>query len=553
MDSLQKLMREMSQQLSGGSGQSDRNTLEGSSQPADSGMTPRAEQAAGSAAGPAPAASSGTRPQNSGNAARQEPGTGPARRNSSQPPSTELGGRADTRGNRDESASAKNSADRGQQPRNADPSQKTPAAPFSVEQFLKEQLQDPALRSAAASPETQQLLEQIMGQSGTAPDSLIRGKSDPGIGQRGEGPPDPNSSPRSNHLLPRPQDARAGTPDASSPEQFNTQRSGNKSGGAGNAADGPRRQSEDVAQQLQKRGFAGTLRQIVEEARRETEQQRQRQEEDALAQSQAKSAAPSESAAGPVDSQNSEGTTSPREPSSSAWQGPERAGDRKPFDAKSALEMLDSFSEKMQRQTEQSRGNSDQELSRDRGFGSEPGAQQSGSALDRMRDLAGGLLSDKPAANVPSPAAPQNSAVSLMPPGSLSAFDWTPALILGGILATLMLLIPAARVIQRRTGQQPELRNSEFPLAAHEIRTRQDIVRAFHQLAKRCSRSVRPWWNHLQLATELSRVIPDRQQTVSELAAVYERARYQPVDHELTPAELSAAQLAIRRCATTPG
>jgi membrane glycosyltransferase len=116
-----------------------------------------------------------------------------------------------------------------------------------------------------------------------------------------------------------------------------------------------------------------------------------------------------------------------------------------------------------------------------------------------------------------------------------------------------MLLIPTVRRLQSRVRVNEEFRATEIALVPHEIRTRQDIVRAFHQLAKRCSRSVRPWWNHLQVATELSRVIPDRQQTVSELSAVYERARYQPLDHELTPAELAAAQMAIRKCAATPG
>jgi membrane glycosyltransferase len=170
-----------------------------------------------------------------------------------------------------------------------------------------------------------------------------------------------------------------------------------------------------------------------------------------------------------------------------------------------------------------------------------------------MRDLAGSLLSDGPAPIVPAPAASSEDSAALMPPSGPTSFDWTPAVILGGVLATLMLLIPVARRLQSRVGVNEEFRATELPLAPSEIRTRQDIVLAFHQLAKRCSRSVRPWWNHLQVTTELSRVIPDRRQTVSELSAVYERARYQPLDHELTPAELTAAQIAIRKCAAMPG
>ncbi|MEI7701922.1 MAG: hypothetical protein WCK86_19145, partial [Planctomycetia bacterium] len=554
MDSLQQLMREMSQQLSGNSSRADRSTSDAAPQPEAIAAAPRSEQPLVPAPAPSPKKLPRTSPQNpaaSGNEAGQARENAPVQRNNDQVPPAVAGPRAQIQSGPRESASTTNPSAPGQQPHSSTPSQETAEAPFSVEQFLNDQLQDPALRSAAESPEARRLLEQIMGQSGAAPDAGSGGNSEPGIAQRGDDPADSCASRRSNKFPPRPQD---GTPQAPSTDPRNAQPDSNNGfEGRGNDANDQRRQSEGVGKQLQKQGFAGTLRQIVEEARREAEEQRQRQEEEALAQSQAESTSPAESSPGAADSPNAGTPAAPSGPASSAWDGRERTGDRPPFDPKAALEMLDRFSENMERQAGQRRANSDQEMSPEGGAGLERPAPQNGNALDRMRDLAGSLLSDRPTPIVPAPAASTEDSAALTQSAALTSFDWTPALILGGILAALMLLIPVVRRLQSRVGVNEELRTAEIALAPHEIRTRQDIVRAFHLLAKRCSRSVRPWWNHLQVATELSRVIPDRQQTVSELSAVYERARYQPLDHELTPAELAAAQMAIRKCAATPG
>ena len=563
MDSLQQLMREMSQKLSGNTSRADRSTSEEAPQPEAIAAAPRSGPPPVPAPAPSPKKPPRTSLQNpgaSGNGAGQGPGKAPVQRNNSQVPPAVAGPRAQIQSGPRESSSTTNPSTPGQQPRSSTPSQETADAPFSVEQFLNDQLQDPALRSAAESPEARRLLEQIMGQSRTAPDAGSGGDSEPGIAQRGDGPPDSSSSQRSNSLLPRPQDSEAGTPKAPSTDPRNAQRdSDNGVAGNGNDVNGQRRQSEDAGKQRQKQGFAGTLRQIMEEARRETEEQRQRQEEEALAQSQpqsqsqSSSATPADSAPGVADSPNPGTPAAPSGPASSAWNGRERAGDGPTFDPRAALEMLDRFSENMERQGGPNRPNSNQAMSPEGGAGPELPAPQNGTALDRMRDLAGSLLSDRPAPTVPAPVASSEDSAALTQPAASTSFDWTPALILGGILAALMLLIPTVRRLQSRVRVNEEFRATEIALVPHEIRTRQDIVRAFHQLAKRCSRSVRPWWNHLQVATELSRVIPDRQQTVSELSAVYERARYQPLDHELTPAELAAAQMAIRKCAATPG
>lgn len=534
MDSLQQLMREMSQKLSGNTSREDRSTSEKAAQSEEIAAAPRAGQPLAPDPAPSPGMPPRANPQTpgaSGSGAGQGRGNAPVQRNNSQVPPAVAGPRAQIQSGPRESASRTNPSVPGQQPRSSTPSQETAEAPFSVEQFLNEQLQDPALRSAAESPEARRLLEQIMGQSRTAPDAGSGGNSEPEIAQRGNGPPDSSSSPRSDNGI----------------------------DGNGNDVNGQRGQSEDAGKQPQKQGFAGTLRQIVEEARRETEEQRQRQEEEALAQSksqsqsQARPASPAESAPGAADSPNPVTPSPPSGPDSSASNGRERAGDRPAFDPKAALEMLDRFSENMERQGGPNRPNANQAMSPEGGSGPELSAPQNGNALDRMRDLAGSLLSDRPAPLVPAPAASSGDSAALPQPAAPASFDWTPALILGGILAALMLLIPTVRRLQSRVRVNEEFRAAEIALAPHEIRTRQDIVRAFHQLAKRCSRSVRPWWNHLQVATELSRVIPDRQQTVSELSAVYERARYQPLDHELTPAELAAVQMAIRKCAATPG
>lgn len=460
------------------------------------------------------------------------------------------------------------------------------AAPFSVENFLREQLQDPDLRSAAESPEMQRAIQQMLQQGAGAP-----GESTPqasgGPGDRRNGPPAPNASPRSDHRAPRPQDRRAGDPvkpesvepgqdpSATAPRSMPAPDTENAAGNAAdNAAEGGAQQDEQadrVQQQLQQKGFGATLRQLVDEARRDVEQQRELQDELEAA----RNAASQNSAAEELPPLTPpEGPVPPGglAPPSELSQGGSNRGmnnSDKPFDPRALLEMLDRLGdpprapaangEAGSAEEPSNRGMGDLPLPKDLSFSernvplTERPPEGSG-ALDRMRQLADRLISGEksPGASSTGPAASGSTPAAVSSPANLQ-FDWAPALILAGLLITAGAVLLVARWSLRRTDAGVQNLDKELLQTTQTITTQADVIRAFHQLARRCSRAVRPWWNHQQLAKELTRVLPDRKQTVTELAAVYERARYQPRDQALTPDEVAAARGAIRSCVAATG
>lgn len=73
---------------------------------------------------------------------------------------------------------------------------------------------------------------------------------------------------------------------------------------------------------------------------------------------------------------------------------------------------------------------------------------------------------------------------------------------------------------------------------AQGLKTRADVVRAFHQLVKQ-SRAVSDWWTHRSIVKHFNTQTPQLAAAISELAVVYEQARYYPEDVELSPQQLA--------------
>lgn len=73
---------------------------------------------------------------------------------------------------------------------------------------------------------------------------------------------------------------------------------------------------------------------------------------------------------------------------------------------------------------------------------------------------------------------------------------------------------------------------------AQGLKTRADVVRAFHQLVKQ-SRTVSDWWTHRSIVKHFNTQTPQLASAISELAVVYEQARYYPEDVELSPQQLA--------------
>jgi len=158
--------------------------------------------------------------------------------------------------------------------------------------------------------------------------------------------------------------------------------------------------------------------------------------------------------------------------------------------------------------------------------------------------------STRPLAAAASPSKDESVADSSAAVSALEGINWGPLLTAGGVLLVLLLLLPAARILQRRVLSGDGLL-SATPLAIHLVRTREDLVRAFDRWALSCSTAVKPWWNHRQVERELVRRADSAK--VSKLVQVYEQARYQPVEEPLSDVQLATARMLLQECSGGAG
>ena len=80
------------------------------------------------------------------------------------------------------------------------------------------------------------------------------------------------------------------------------------------------------------------------------------------------------------------------------------------------------------------------------------------------------------------------------------------------------------------------------------INSRQDVIDAFHVIAADSPAVKVNWWTHSRAARALRKLMPQRNDDLSNLTRVYETARYLPPNEELTAEQLQTAREAIGRC-----
>ncbi|MBC8113505.1 MAG: DUF4129 domain-containing protein, partial [Candidatus Saccharimonas sp.] len=81
-----------------------------------------------------------------------------------------------------------------------------------------------------------------------------------------------------------------------------------------------------------------------------------------------------------------------------------------------------------------------------------------------------------------------------------------------------------------------------------DIRTRRDVVRAFHQYALRPATPAPTWWTHREVERQVAATTPALQPTIQTLADLYEQARYLPDDTNFTPDQIGSARHALEQC-----
>ena len=123
--------------------------------------------------------------------------------------------------------------------------------------------------------------------------------------------------------------------------------------------------------------------------------------------------------------------------------------------------------------------------------------------------------------------------------------SFTPFIVLGVIVLSAILLAWNSGAIS------PEAilaRNKDTSVPRRPLRTRKDVVEAFHQFATRSGRNVKSWWTHQQVKELVRQQEPAKQAPIEVLASVYERARYLPDESVLADDQLHAAEAALDRC-----
>lgn len=122
--------------------------------------------------------------------------------------------------------------------------------------------------------------------------------------------------------------------------------------------------------------------------------------------------------------------------------------------------------------------------------------------------------------------------------------------LLAAVLLAPAMLLAILYFVLRRNSRRPSDGETvpaiqQWP---NEIRSRADVVAAFHAIVARTVAEAQAWWPHRTAAGAVSSVRPETRNVMEQLSRVYEKARYQPSSSDLSSDELQAARDALRMC-----
>ena len=84
-----------------------------------------------------------------------------------------------------------------------------------------------------------------------------------------------------------------------------------------------------------------------------------------------------------------------------------------------------------------------------------------------------------------------------------------------------------------------------------DIRSRSDVVRAFHQYALRPATPAPTWWTHREVERQVAQTTPALKPAIQTLTDLYEQARYLPDDADFTSDQIGTASRALEQCAAS--
>ncbi len=180
------------------------------------------------------------------------------------------------------------------------------------------------------------------------------------------------------------------------------------------------------------------------------------------------------------------------------------------------------------------------------------------SSMSGLRDLAaevwGAIRTTPSEQSNQSSRSSSNDAVGGAGVSSNLGFNWQSMIWVICLLAfaalAVFFLLARKRIVMAASAREADAKVAK-ELLADGIRTRADVVRAFHRFVLRHSQPVAMWWNHRYVATRISEASPQLTQVIMDLTSVYEQARYLPPQFELSSEELHRVRAALSQCAAT--
>ncbi len=292
---------------------------------------------------------------------------------------------------------------------------------------------------------------------------------------------------------------------------------------------GTQRPSMDVRSELEQQGFARTLQKLVEQARQE-------------------------SLAAPNGAAGASGRSGPSlEGTRSGPNGPTGGSGSSAGLQGSMSRIVDGLSKGLNDAATESRSNPAVPTGRPDSARMTPpvsSAIERPSTLNSVTKAANTLLSDIATAPAPRPAPVRSTSSTAsrgmaVPPGadSRSMFG---LLMLLAVLGLAWYFAPKLIAAMSESPRQTSLVGDVIHPA--DVRSRGDVIRAFHQFALRPTTMAAEWWTHRAVEQQVAQETPALQPAIQTLADLYEQARYLPDDADFGPNQIGTARQALEQC-----
>lgn len=162
------------------------------------------------------------------------------------------------------------------------------------------------------------------------------------------------------------------------------------------------------------------------------------------------------------------------------------------------------------------------------------------STIGQLKKSAGnfisGLAATPPTAAAQSPAGGGSNAGGSVAGGS----TWLILVVLAvfAVVFGVSMGVLRSKLPQHQSGRQ---------VSVSEIRSKADVIAAFHQMAFQPPRTTEPWWTHQKVVDDLTTQPPVASTPARELGELYEQARYLPDEADFTPQQIQTAREALAR------